>query len=679
MKRPNLLAAIAAAVALPSPLAAAETGANQEVVVTSSRLDVGLPGASASVITAADIAASTARTLPELLAGEAGVQSRDLYGATAAARATVDLRGLGATATQNTLVLLNGRRLNDIDLAAIDWAAIPLASIRRVEVVRGGAAAVLYGDGAVGGAINIVTKGAPERPGGVAAATVGSFDHRQAELAYAQSVGAFWARADGAYLTTEGYRDNNNLTQRNIVAELRHASAAGEVFFRLNADNQSLGLPGERRVCPTLNAFCPAPSEVASDPRGSHKPLDQSKQNGVAASAGLSLALGAGVELVLDFGARRKDQEASFVSSFNYVDTDLTTWSLTPRLNLDYTVGGLAAQTAAGVDYYFATYNSDRKQDALSAPVHRFDATQHSLAAYAQNTLTLAPGTDVSAGVRLQRIDVSVQDRFDATAPGGGFGNPIAPLDDVETVWSAGAGVEQRLGANLTAFGRMGRGVRLPTIDDRIGVSPFGVTVGSFELDTQTSRDAELGARYASQALNFQTGVFVMAVRDEIHFDPVTFTNRNLDPTRRAGVENSLSWAVSESVRVNAAATYTRAKFTGGPLSGNDVPLVSPWTANAAATWKVRPELAVTARLFYASEKRMDNDEANFQPRIPGYALVDLKLGGDVGPLFWSLAANNLLDREYFNYAVASATTFGRYNAYPLPGRTFLFQAGMRF
>ena len=71
---------------------------------------------------------------------------------------SVDLRGFGATASSNTLVLLNGRRLNDIDLSGVDLSAIPRDSIERIEITRGNSGAVLYGDGAVGGVINIITK-----------------------------------------------------------------------------------------------------------------------------------------------------------------------------------------------------------------------------------------------------------------------------------------------------------------------------------------------------------------------------------------------------------------------------------------------------------------------------------------------------------------------------------------
>ena len=53
--------------------------------------------------------------LQDILAREPGIQVRNLFGGVNGARSTVDMRGFGATATSNTLVLINGRRLNDID------------------------------------------------------------------------------------------------------------------------------------------------------------------------------------------------------------------------------------------------------------------------------------------------------------------------------------------------------------------------------------------------------------------------------------------------------------------------------------------------------------------------------------------------------------------------------------
>jgi len=79
------------------------------------------------------------------------------------------------------------------------------------------------------------------------------------------------------------------------------------------------------------------------------------------------------------------------------------------------------------------------------------------------------------------------------------------------------------------------------------------------------------------------------------------------------------------------------------------------------------------------SERRMDNDQRNRQPLIPADATIDLKLSGEVGHFFWSLGVNNVLNALYYDYAVASTFTDGRFSAYPLPGRTYMVKAGVIF
>src|SRR3954454_14884248 len=117
-----------------------------------------ITGASSTVITSQEIERSPGQTVQDLLAREPGIQVTNLFGQINGAQTTVDMRGFGATATSNTLVLINGRRLNDIDIAGVDFSAIPKESIERIEITRGNSGAVLYGDGAVGGVINIITK-----------------------------------------------------------------------------------------------------------------------------------------------------------------------------------------------------------------------------------------------------------------------------------------------------------------------------------------------------------------------------------------------------------------------------------------------------------------------------------------------------------------------------------------
>jgi iron complex outermembrane receptor protein len=199
-------------------------------------------------------------------------------------------------------------------------------------------------------------------------------------------------------------------------------------------------------------------------------------------------------------------------------------------------------------------------------------------------------------------------------------------------------------------------------------------------LKTQTSNDVEGGFRIKAGQFQMQSSIYNMDLINEIHFDPVNFFNYNLDPTRRYGSETSASLRVSDTLLFRAGAAYTRAVFREGPFAGNDVPLVSRYTASGGVTWNAwQKYLVVDATVRYWSSRRMDNDQPNIQPLIPANATVDFKLSGEYEHFFWSLSVNNILNALYYDYAVASAFTEGRFNAYPLPGRTYMLKAGATF
>ncbi|MFM8680905.1 MAG: TonB-dependent receptor, partial [Alphaproteobacteria bacterium] len=322
---------------------------------------------------------------------------------------------------------------------------------------------------------------------------------------------------------------------------------------------------------------------------------------------------------------------------------------------------------------------SDRMVNDGDAPAHRYELGQTSAAAYFQETLALRADTDLSFGLRLQNATVTAEDRFDAAAPSTGSTVQGRPFDRSETNHAWHVGLEHRLDPSLALFGRAGRSFRMPNVDERVGAAPFGVPV-DFALRTQTSHDAEVGMRKRWGGFGLQLSAYAMELRDELHFDPTTFVNTHLDPTRRRGVEGAAKWRVSDTLRLRSALTFTDARFREGQWRGNEVPLVSRVTGSAGLSWDIVDRLAtLDAGVRRIGERRFDNDQANFQPTIPGHTLVDLRLAGRIEWAHWSLAVNNLLDAKYFDYGIASASTFGTYNAYPLPGRTLMARVGASF
>lgn len=648
----------------------------------------GIVGASTSVITAQDIARSPAQSVQEIIAQTPGVQLTSLYGGVNGVGTTVDLRGFGAFATANSLVLINGRRLNDIDMAGVDLSTIPRDSIERIEITRGNSGAVLYGDNAIGGVINIVTKtGAGGPPVALRAeAGVGSFNQRLASVSSAVNSGPWSASFYGNGFKSDGYRVNNALDQRNGIGNITYSTPDLTAFLTLSGDDQKLGLPGGRFVDPSIGL-----NQLETDRRGTNTPFDYANKQGANATAGFTKSLWNGADLIVDGGVREKQQQAGFFGptpfpsfSSSYVDTTLQTWSLTPRLSVKNTIFDIPSNILTGIDYYDATFHSNRSAFKGFAPIHVYDLSQQTLAGYWQQTIGLLPTTDFSYGARVQNTGLTARDRFDPNAPGA-FDTQALPLDSSETQYALQLGLEHRLNDVFSLFGRAARAFRTPDVDERVASGPafdafFNPIPGNFTLKTQTSHDIEGGFRIKAGIFQMQSSIYNMDLVNEIHFDPVNFFNYNLDPTRRYGSETTASLRVSDSVLLRGAFSYTRAVFREGPFAGNDVPLVSPYTANAGVTWNVwQRYLMLDATVRYWSSRHMDNDQANTRPLIPANATFDFKLSGEYQRFFWSLSVNNVLNALYYDYAIASAFSEGRFSAYPLPGRTYVVKAGATF
>ena len=235
-----LNSALALAIAASPALSAAEI--EDEVVVTATRSPYSLDRVPlrVRVISADDIALSAARTVDEALRGEGSLQVRDSVGNGRDVR--ISVRGLSAG--QNALILLDGRRLNNSDLSEPDLTAIALKDVERIEVLEGGAG-VLFGDQAVGGVVNVITRRGGEQ-GGRLAVGVGSYDARNIQFGYGGS--ALDERLDYRLSAqkddAEGYRDETDIDYGHARVETGYRYGAGRVFVEAQRSDNDYLLPG---------------------------------------------------------------------------------------------------------------------------------------------------------------------------------------------------------------------------------------------------------------------------------------------------------------------------------------------------------------------------------------------------------------------------------------------------
>lgn len=636
--------------------------------------------ASTTVISAEEIARSPARTLPELLSAEAGLGMRDLFGNNAATTA-IDLRGFGATGSQNTLVLLDGRRLSDLDLSSVQWSAVPLASIERIEIVRG-SGAVLYGDAASSGIINIITRSPLKRgPAAELFARTGSFDTHEGQL-YGSAGGERIGINGSLYgYASDGYRQNNRNEQQNATLNLRAALGEGALDLRFATDRQDLRLPGVRRIQPSLGL-----DEFATDPRGTRTPNDFSSRDGVRASAELSQRVGE-TELLLGLDYRDKDARIFNEPFFRYQADELSLRSLSPRLRTPFRLAGMQHRLTLGVDWREWDYDSRRadRPENGDRPANRLSVSQETQGLYVQDSIDVGPHTLATLGYRRERAKYAALDEADPASPACFFCTAAASAGEVQKQRAWEIGVRQRLSPELAVFARAGRSFRFVNVDE---IYEFSLATFSQTFDLlrpQHARTHEVGTEWRRGGHALRATLFEIEVSDEIHLNPLTFDNVNLPPSRRRGLELDGRWQAVASMQLRAAYAYMEARFLEGTLPGTPasiadkaVPLVPRHKLGLGALWDIAARTQLSATLSAVSEQRMENDQTNsFPRRIPAYATVDAKLAQafDWGRL--ALSVNNLFDRSYYAYAVNSTVT-DLANVYPLPGRSVHLTAEVR-
>ncbi len=188
---------------------AASDSPTQEVVITAARVEQKLPDAlpSTTVITRHDIETTPATDLPGLLSQltSMSVAQSGPFGS----QTSVFVRGANSG---QVLLLVDGAPVTRADANSSPWELLPLSQIDHVEIVRGNMSS-LYGSGAIGGVIQIFTKGGNHSS---VAVTVGSRGRALADV----SIGRRFGDADHAFdigggvsgQVSDGYNATNPAT-----------------------------------------------------------------------------------------------------------------------------------------------------------------------------------------------------------------------------------------------------------------------------------------------------------------------------------------------------------------------------------------------------------------------------------------------------------------------------------
>ncbi|MCB1153842.1 TonB-dependent receptor [bacterium] len=464
-------------------------------------------------------------TTEEVIGQAAGVNVRDFGGL--GKLSTVSIRGSSA---DQVVVLVDGVRINPATGGGVDLSTIPPEQIERIEVVRGGDSA-FYGEGAVGGVINIVTKKAAGETYNTVSTSYGSFNTFQAAATRSAGHGKWSYLASGSYLHSDGdfVFENDNGTEFNSADDFDDVRENNET------DNRSV-----------LFKVAYAPSDR----------VEIAAQNEFFSSS-------KGLPGLVTFPSERVHQQ------------DLRNTTTVTGTTQDVGAKGLTLKTRAANRYSYTRFH-DPAGEQTSIPL---ETTQHEYQPEIEQTASYLWGRHQVVSVSgLFRKNYLIDNEFDNPERTTWAASardqlsfwrdritlvPAVRYDDVSDIdgqWSPKFGLAVRPVDALTVKGNVGRSFRAPNFNELYFNQ--GLVLGNPDLKPERATNYDAGLQIATPWLFTEHAYFRSEVEDLIEYLLISgfrYKPYNIGKARLEGYEGSLRLTPFEYASLVASYTLTYA------------------------------------------------------------------------------------------------------------------------
>lgn len=573
------LALLAAPVVLPAQTA---SPISESVVVTATSVpeEEKEVGSAITVITRQEIETGEKTLVSDLLRSVPGLNV--VQSGTPGAVTSLFTRGTNST---QTLVLIDGARMNSPYFAGYDWSAMTTDNVERIEIVRGPFSA-LYGSDAIGGVVQIFTRPGEQGVSGRATGEVGNQGQGQGSAFVSVGEGPFLATGSFRYAAFDGDRPNTDWRQRNGSARLEaRLSEGNRIALEGGILDGEVGNPG--------------PIGAPSTARGLFR------EERVAVPGSFALSDSNRLDVLL----------ADVRSKPGYRDTAGGFSTQTDAETLQARVAD-TARLGAHVLTAFASFERWKVEDASNFGPNLEGQNTTLFGLGAQDTATVGAFT-VTAGVR-----------FDHYSTYGDHWSPRATITwlSPDSLWK------------VRASG--GGAFRAPTVGELY--YPFS---GNPDLKPERAVSWELGAeRYIGNG-SVEVSLFWNDLNDLIVYDFAASKNFNVGKARTRGIEVGWKQTIVPALAANVTYMYLDAENL---VTGTGLIRRPRNSGSLGLDWRPIPGLDVEPRVLFVGS-RPDGDPLTGAPvEDPSYFRVDLlarwQATENLAPY---LRLVNLLDRQY--------------------------------
>lgn len=605
----------------------ADADANDALVITYSDRDSLTKltdGGFVEVIDRATIEKYQARSLGELLAKLPSITSYDLSGN--GLEPVIGLRGFGETASQNTLVTLNGIPINPATNEGPSIGAISLESIERIEV-RPRGSSVLHGGGAVAGIVNLVTTVNPK-----SSATFEFGDFGKEKLAVSTSASEFSVTASAQ--NVDGYRKNTDEQSR---------SASFNSFYSVKDRNHQWFGQFEKADRGYLSGS--TLEMLVDDPKGG-KTADRNSRD--------FIFLGYKAQLPntdISIGSFQSDQDGTVLGSTRFSQSVRSIRGNIERKNW-------SGDTIYGLELHFDDAEFDSPDGAAAFATTESNGQQRASSIYGKRNFSLDDQTVLTVGGRHTHLDVDVFKRSYATGSAAD-----TSLETDQDALSFEFAVVKQVGQGTNVSFAANRSVRFATIDEQQSNAVLPAA-----LRPQIGTGINLGIARRFMNAGFRAEVYQLNLTNEIGYvDNPGFNNDgnfNIEESKRTGVNVTSDFDLSQSLSLAFSASYIDAKATSGAQAGKRIPLVSMRSAGASLAKQLAGDWQAELSWVYESDKVLGSDYNNEGALISAQSKTDFFIGKRFGRTGIKLGINNLFDQLFYSYGVRGFSTINGVSDY---------------
>ena len=226
--------------------------------------------------------------------------------------------------------------------------------------------------------------------------------------------------------------------------------------------------------------------------------------------------------------------------------------------------------------------------------------------------------------------------------------------------WSGGLGLIRDFGSENRIYGTIRRFYRHAATDE------YAYSIKN-DLEPENGFEVELGMDWTVNQIYLGGRIFRQWMEDEIVYDedlPASLApwgaNINLPKNRRVGLDLSVNWQVSESIRSGLSYEYVKATFeagnySGGNYAGSRVPLVPEGLLRLFLELRPVDSLLLSFGGSYVGESYRGSDFSNSESKLEDYWLFDLGVNyqlSETATLYGGV--ENLFNEEYLSTAFGS-------------------------